>query len=991
MYHIGIDIGSMTVKVVVIDQNSSLAYQDYRRHHARSRQTAMDMLNDAMKVIGNEPITAALSGSAALKLAGAAKLPFVQEVFATRVAVQKRVGEVEVVVELGGEDAKILFLTNGVEERMNGSCAGGTGAFIDQMAALLDISLEELDRLSFGHKHIYPIASRCGVFAKSDIQPLLNQGAVKADIAASIYQSIVSQTIAGLAQGREIKGRVCFLGGPLTFLAGLRERFVQTLGLDDEHAIFPDHAQYFVALGAAFCGMNEPQRFTPHEILDRLTAAQNNPGSENSALPPLFISEEEYASFTARHASNTISRGNLNEHPGPAYIGIDAGSTTTKLVLIAQDGSLLYDYYAPNLGDPLACVKNQLIYIRKTCGERIHINAAAVTGYGEEFIKNAFGIDFGVVETIAHFTAARAFNPAVDFIIDIGGQDMKCFKLRNGAVDSILLNEACSSGCGSFIEAFANALGYPVAEFARLGIYAKHPVNLGSRCTVFMNSSVKQAQNEGAGVDDISAGLSISVIKNAVYKVVRAKDADELGRNIVAQGGAFLNDAVLRAFEREIGREVIRPAIAGLMGAYGAALYARDRARDQESGIRDKGSSLLTLEELEEFSSTSKNARCGKCGNACGLTINTFPGGRQFISGNRCEKPIGSKGEPLPDAYEFKKELLLSYQPKPSPKNANFVNAGHNAAQPAKIGIPLGLGTYELLPFWHALLSGLGYEVVHSGFSTRELYLAGQHTIPSDTVCYPAKIVHGHIEALLDMGIDTIFYPCLPYNFDEGQGDNHYNCPVVAFYPELLAANIPRLKEARFLAPYFAPHAKSFPALAAKYFAKEFGCKPAEVKAAVQKAYGAYAQYQETLYRFGEAALNYAEDHGLQTVILAGRPYHADPEINHGVHKVLSSLGVVVLSEDCLRPAEKFKVNVLNQWTYHSRLYSAAKFAAENENVHLVQLISFGCGLDAITSDEVKDILEKKGRIYTLLKIDEINNLGAAKIRLRSLLEAVKR
>ena len=972
MLHLGIDIGSTTVKVVAIDDDGAILFHDYRRHHAESRKTAVGMLRQAMKTIGNEPATISLSGSAALKTAAAADLPFVQEVIATRVAVQRRVGEVDAVVELGGEDAKILFLTGGVEERMNGSCAGGTGAFIDQMAALLGIFLEELDRLSFEHRHIYHIASRCGVFAKSDIQPLLNQGAVKADIAASIYQSIVNQTIAGLAQGRQIKGRVCFLGGPLTFLKGLRERFAQTLELDNDHAVFPARAQYFAALGAAYYSMDESSAFTPEEILRRLANLPIH--NEANTLPPLFASEEEYAAFSERHARSAIPRASLDDYAGPAYIGIDAGSTTTKLVLIAEDGRLLYDYYAPNLGDPLAAVKHQLIEIRRACGKHIEIKSAAVTGYGEEFIKNAFQVDHGVVETMAHFAAAKVFSPAVDFIIDIGGQDMKCFKLRGGAVDSILLNEACSSGCGSFIEAFANALGYPVAEFAALGLYAKRPVNLGSRCTVFMNSSVKQAQNEGAGVGDISAGLSVSVVKNAVYKVIRARNADELGQRIVVQGGTFLNDAVLRAFEKEIGREVIRPAIAGLMGAYGSALYARD----QGSGIRSQGSTILTSEELEAFSSTSKSARCRQCGNNCNLTINIFPGGRQFISGNRCEKPLGknSKGEPLPDAYAFKQELLLSYKPK--------------SGSLGRIGIPLGLGTYELLPFWYTLLSALGFEAVHSGFSSREIYLAGQHTIPSDTVCYPAKIVHGHIEALLGMGIETIFYPCLPYNFDEGQGDNHYNCPVVAFYPELLAANIPRLKEARFLAPFLAPHAKSFPALAAKYFAKEFGCKPATVKDAVQAAYEAHAQYQETLYRFGEASLHYAQDHQLETVILAGRPYHADPEINHGVHKVLSSLGAVALSEDCLRPAEKFKVNVLNQWTYHSRLYAAAKFAAEHEHVHLVQLISFGCGLDAITSDEVKDILEKKGRIYTLLKIDEINNLGAAKIRLRSLLEAVK-
>jgi len=973
-YHVGIDIGSTTVKVVAIDSEGTLVYSDYQRHHAQSRQTAAAMLTQAMEVIGNEPVTVALSGSAALKTAAAANLPFAQEVFATRVAVQKFIGGVDVVVELGGEDAKILFLTNGVEERMNGSCAGGTGAFIDQMASLLDISLEELDRLSFEHQHIYHIASRCGVFAKSDIQPLLNQGAVKADIAASIYQSIVSQTIAGLAQGREIKGRVCFLGGPLTFLAGLRERFVQTLKLDDAHAIFPENAQFYVALGAALCGKNDPSSaLTPQEILDRLADAGNHLGNDTNTLPPLFASEEDYAAFSSRHAAHTVPRTPLDDYTGAAYIGIDAGSTTTKLVLMAEDGCLLYDYYAPNLGDPLACVKAQLIHIRKACGNRVQIKGSAVTGYGEEFIKNAFQIDFGIVETTAHYTAAKAFNPNVDFIIDIGGQDMKCFKLRNGAVDSILLNEACSSGCGSFIEAFANALGHPVAEFAKLGLYAKAPVNLGSRCTVFMNSSVKQAQNDGAGVDDISAGLSISVVKNAVYKVIRARNADELGQNIVVQGGTFLNDAILRAFEQEIGRDVIRPAIAGLMGAYGSALYAKKQAAKLEK----TESCVLSLEDLEAFTTTAKSARCGLCGNRCNLTVNTFPGGRQFISGNRCEKPTPNarKGEPLPDAYEFKKELLLSYKSVPGKR---------------KVGIPLGLGTYELLPFWHTLLTELGCEVVHSGLSSREIYLAGQHTIPSDTVCYPAKIVHGHIEALLDMHVDAIFYPCLPYNFDEGMGDNHYNCPVVAFYPELLAANIPRLKETHFMYPFFAPHGKAFPALAAKYFRKEFGCSSSQVKAAVKKAYEAHANHLEALHKFGDSSLAFARENGLETVILASRPYHADPEINHGVHKVLSSLGVVVLSEDCLRPAEKFRVGVLNQWTYHSRLYAAAKYAAEHEHVHLVQLISFGCGLDAITSDEVKDILEKNNRLYTLLKIDEINNLGAAKIRLRSLMEAVK-
>ena len=966
-YHIGVDIGSTTVKVVALDARNEIQFKQYRRHHARSRETAAAMLREAMEAIGDSPVTVAFSGSAALKIAAAAGLEFVQEVFAARVAVGALVGEVDAVVELGGEDAKILFLTNGMEERMNGTCAGGTGAFIDQMASLLSLSLPELDRLSFEHKHIYNIASRCGVFAKSDIQPLLNQGAVKADIAASIYQSIVSQTIAGLAQGREIKGRVCFLGGPLTFLQGLRERFVETLQLEEGNAVFPENGEYYVALGAALQGGKQASGYRGEEALERLLSAQNQT-AEADTLPPLFESQEDYAEFQARHSKNTVPRADLDGFAGDAWIGIDAGSTTTKLALIDGGGRLLCSYYAPNHGDPLQVVREQLMHIRERCGQRVRIRGAAATGYGEELIRSAFRCDEGIVETTAHYRAAKEFNPAVDFIIDIGGQDMKCFKLKGGVVDSIMLNEACSSGCGSFIETFARALGYSAEEFAKLGLFAKRPANLGSRCTVFMNSSVKQAQNDGAGVDDISAGLSVSVVKNAIYKVIRARSAQELGENIVVQGGTFLNDSVLRAFELELGHEVTRPEIAGLMGAYGAALYVKQRGRDE--------SSLMALHELQSFDCTSRSARCGHCGNRCRLTVNTFPGGRKYISGNRCEKPLGGAEAHIPDAYEFKRELLMSFKPKQG-------NLG-------RIGLPMGLGMYELLPFWHTLLTEIGFEAVHSGLSDRELYLKGQHTIPSDTVCYPAKLLHGHIERLLEMGVTTIFNPCLPYNFDQGMGDNHYNCPVVAFYPELLPANIPELKEIRYLAPYFAPHGKAFPCLAAKYFRKEFGVKPSITRAAVKKAYAAYAQYQQSVYEFGDRALAWAKEHGARAVLLAGRPYHVDPEINHGIHKVLTMLGHAVLSEDCLRPRGKLGVAVLNQWTWHARLYAAAQFVTERENVHLVQLISFGCGLDAVTSDEVKDILKRGGRIYTLIKIDEVSNLGAAKIRLRSLMEAVK-
>jgi len=981
IFHIGIDIGSTTVKVVVLDAQEQIVYKEYQRHHSKSREKALEMLRTAAETIQDGLATVALSGSAALRVANITGLPFVQEVFATRIAVDTRIGGVDVVVELGGEDAKILFLSGGNEERMNGSCAGGTGAFIDQMASLLSLTADELDELSFEHKEIYNIASRCGVFAKSDIQPLLNQGAVKADIAASIYQAIVSQTIAGLAQGRAIKGRVCFLGGPLTFAMGLRERFVQTLALEEENAIFPEDAVHYVAIGAALHSKQLEPRGV-EEIRDRLLLAE---GSINTVetLEPLFRSEEEYQAFRERHERDSVPQADIESYVGDAFLGIDAGSTTTKIVLIDCEGKLLYRYYTSNSGDPLGVIRAQLLIILGLCVGRIEIRGTAVTGYGEELMKEAFGADYGIVETTAHYYAAKQFNSDVDFIIDIGGQDMKCFKLREGIVDSIMLNEACSSGCGSFIETFASALGYSVADFAKLGLFSKHPVNLGSRCTVFMNSSVKQAQNDGAGVDDISAGLSISVVKNAVYKVIRARSAKELGENIVVQGGTFLNDAILRAFELEIGHPVTRPDIAGLMGAYGAALYALSATQTIEQEMEgERQSSLIPFEELQNFSCTSKTALCNHCTNKCKLTVNTFSGvnaetrGR-YISGNRCDRPLGGKAQALPGAYEFKKEKLCSYEPVPGPLG--------------RIGIPMGLNMYEMLPFWHALLTELGFEVVTSGLSNRELYLEGQHTIPSDTVCYPAKLMHGHIEQLLSAGLDTIFLPCMSYNFNQEMGDNHYNCPVVAYYPELLAVNVPQLKEIRFLTPFFAPHAKSFPSEAAKYFKAAFGIDKKKTKAAVTKAYAAYEDYQNAVYRFGDEALRFARENKKEVILLAGRPYHVDPEVNHGISKLLTTLGMVVLSEDCLRPRERFTVRVLNQWTYHSRMYAAAKYVTEHEHVNLVQLVSFGCGLDAITTDEVKEILETGNRIYTLIKIDEINNLGAAKIRLRSLIEAVSR
>ena len=970
---IGIDIGSTTVKVVLLDDQNHILFQTYERHMSKVREKTAEMLSLLRDRLQGQTVQAAVTGSAGLGVAKAAGIEFVQEVFATAGAVEQLEPQTDVVVELGGEDAKIIFFTGGLEERMNGSCAGGTGAFIDQMATLLGITVGELDELSLHAGQLYSIASRCGVFAKSDIQPLLNQGARKEDIAASIYQAVVNQTIAGLAQGREIKGRVLFLGGPLHFLKGLRRRFQETLRLSDENAVFPENADVFVAVGAALYAQNAPE-MPYEELLSRIehASAQQN---TTDTLPPLFESQADYDAFTARHEKDCPPEIDLDGYTGDAYLGIDAGSTTTKLVLITPEGGLLYTYYASNEGNPVGVVLQQLKEIYETFGDRVNIRASAVTGYGEDLILNAFQVDFGLVETVAHYRAASHFNPQVDFIIDIGGQDMKCFKVRNGAIDSILLNEACSSGCGSFIETFAKALGYDIASFSKLGLFAKHPVNLGSRCTVFMNSSVKQAQKEGASVEDISAGLSMSIVKNAIYKVIRAADPAALGEHIVVQGGTFLNDAVLRSFELELGREVVRPTIAGIMGAYGAALTARDKAARQP-GFAGK---LLSAEALRDFVHNTKSTQCGLCGNHCHLTVNGFGGGRKFLSGNRCERPLGKgKGEKLPDMFRWKYEYLRALQ------------GGENRR--GRIGIPMVLNMYENLPFWYAFFTSLGFEVVLSPESSRALYTKGQHTIPSDTVCYPAKLAHGHVEALLEQGVDAIFYPCLPYNFDEGNSDNHYNCPVVAYYPELLAANVSRLQETRFLTPYFGLHRPhDFAKKAAEFFGREFGIPAGEVKRAARAAYAAYDGYLHKVRDTGAEMIAFARQRGLPIIVLSGRPYHVDPEINHGIDELMSSFGLVVVTEDAVAHlSEPGRVHVLNQWTYHARLYAAARYVTTQPDMQLVQLVSFGCGIDAITTDEVRHILEKQGKLYTQLKIDEIHNLGAVKIRIRSLLAAIE-
>ena len=968
---IGIDIGSTTVKVVVLDEQNKLLFRSYERHYSKTRERACETLRTISDMLAGKQVKMVITGSAGLGVANASGIDFVQEVYATAAAVNTYIPHTDAVIELGGEDAKIIFFGGALEERMNGSCAGGTGAFIDQMATLMNVTVDELDALSLRHEKIYPIASRCGVFAKSDIQPILNQGGRKEDVAASIFQAVVDQTVAGLTQGRELKGKIVFLGGPLHFLMGLRQRFVETLKLDEEHAIFPEDGDCFAAMGAALCSTDygtilfEDALKKLEESVDTTTLVDT--------MPPLFQDVAEYGAFCARHNAKRPPQADLQTYQGPAWLGIDAGSTTTKLALITADGGLLYTYYHSNQGNPVAIVLQQLREIYAQCGERIQIRGAAVTGYGEDLIKNAFSCDLGLVETVAHYKAAAHFEPDVDFIIDIGGQDMKCFKIRNRAVDSIMLNEACSSGCGSFIETFAKALGYSIADFAKLGLFAPHPVNLGSRCTVFMNSSVKQAQKDGASVEDISAGLSISIVKNAIYKVIRAASPDDLGKHIVVQGGTFHNDAVLRAFEQELGRDVTRPTIAGIMGAFGAALAARD--------LHLEKSSLLSAQALEKFTHTAKPATCGLCTNHCSLTVNTFDGGRRFVSGNRCSRPLGEEPTHLPDLMRYKYQKLRALQGK-----------GQGDGSRGRIGIPFGLNMYENLPFWFELFTRLNFEVVLSPESSRKLYLKGQRTIPSDTVCYPAKLLHGHMEALVEEGVDAIFYPCMPYNFNEGVSDNNYNCPVVAYYPELLAANVPDLKKTRYLYPYFGLHRpKDFEKHAAKWFGEEFGVPKHETVSAVRAAYTAYDAYKNDLRQTAQQYIAQARAEGRPILVVAGRPYHMDPEINHGINDLITNFGFILITEDAVSYLEdKAPRHVLNQWTYHARMYNAARYVCTQEDMELIQLVSFGCGIDAITGDEMRSILEEGGKLYTQLKIDDISNLGAVKIRIRSLMAAIE-
>ncbi|MBE6021178.1 MAG: 2-hydroxyglutaryl-CoA dehydratase [Clostridiales bacterium] len=962
---IGLDIGSTTVKCVALDEQNRIGFKTYQRHLSKISESALRTLQQFRDFYSAEEVSVSISGSAGMGLSEALDIPFVQEVSATREALNAFIPDGDVAIELGGEDAKILFMSGNKEVRMNGSCAGGTGAFIDQMASLLSVTHEELNSMASKCTCVPNIASRCGVFAKTDIQSLLNQGVSKEDISAGILAAVASQTISGLAQGRRIKGQIIYLGGPLSFLSELRRAFDSALS---EKGICPEDSLYYVAAGAA---MNRNSKTVSLDsLLTELKADREQ--DHYDRCPPLFKSNEEYEAFYERHDhSNEVKADPLHLIKN-ASIGIDAGSTTVKFVAVDENNRIFFKRYLPNKGNPVSTVKSCLKEYFECYPETI-ITSAVSTGYGEDIIKNAFGMDAGVVETVAHMYGAKHFDPLVDFIIDIGGQDIKCLKIKDDTIDNIFLNEACSSGCGSFLQTFADNLGYTIEEFSKLALYASAPVDLGSRCTVFMNSSVKQAQKCGASLEDIAAGLAISVVKNALYKVIR--NQAELGKHIVVQGGTFLNDAVLRSFELETGLKVTRPPESALMGAYGAALYGKT--------LQNSKSSLISAEDLASLEHTVSSSVCGGCSNKCRLTVNSFGGGRTFISGNKCSRAMGAaKDAPRLNMYKFKRDLLAAYE--------NTYEKGKPT-----IGIPMGLNNYELYPFWHTFFSKLGFNVITSPESTRECYLKGQDSIPSDTVCYPAKLIHGHIKELLDISADYIFYPSMTYNIAEAKGFKNYNCPVVAYYPELIKGNTDFEDDTIYLYGFIGLHNKrSFP-IKAKLLLEKYGISKslAEIKKAAKAAYSQQKKHYDTILETGSRWLEKAKKDKLPVIILAGRPYHIDPEINHGLDTLISDNGFVVLSEDSLpQKSMKNKLKVLNQWTYHSRMYNAAEFTAscEDAQINLIQLVSFGCGLDAITGDEVKRILESKGKIYTQLKIDEIANLGAAKIRLKSLYAAIE-
>ena len=984
LLHVGLDVGSTTVKIVVMNDKLETIYNDYQRHFSDTKNTVCNVLESLCSMYPESTFTIALTGSGAMSAAKFLDLPFIQEVVSCKRAVEKYIPQTDVVIELGGEDAKIIYFDKSIEQRMNGTCAGGTGAFIDQMASLLHTDPTGLNELAKNHQMIYPIASRCGVFAKTDIQPLLNEGAAKEDIAASIFQAVVNQTISGLACGRPIRGKVAFLGGPLNYLPELRNRFIETLHLEGDSIIIPEEAHLLVAKGAALDSF-EAHPITVEKLKSKIEVLRVSHDDTSNPLSPLFSIDADYQEFKERHAKDTVEKADLKTYEGDAFVGIDAGSTTTKLVLIDNEGRLLYSLYGSNEGNPLQSVIKMLKQLYSELPEAVTLRFSGVTGYGEKLIQTALNVDLNEIETIAHYTAAKKFMPNVTSIVDIGGQDMKYIKMKNGAIDNIMLNEACSSGCGSFIETFAKSLNLSIEEFVQAAIESRRPVDLGSRCTVFMNSKIKQAQKEGYSVGDISAGLSYSVIKNAIQKVMKIRDMKKLGAHIVVQGGTFYNDAVLRAFELIVGRNVVRPDIAGLMGAYGVALLAKEQ---YEANLDMEYVSTITKnEDLDKLKIDISHVRCNGCENHCLLTINKFSNGARYISGNRCEKGAGivqGKTE-LPNLVKYKYERIFNYKPldeKDAPRGT--------------IGIPRVLNMYEDYPFWFTFLTNLGFRVIISEKSNRKTYEKGMESMPSESVCFPAKLSHGHIIGLIKQGIKTIFYPCMPYSRKEyDKADNHYNCPIVISYSEVLKNNIEELKEKdiKFLNPFLPFEAKNLaktimelPEFAEYNFTKK------ELLEAAKKAEEEYQNFKEDIRKKGQETVEYIEKNNLKGIVLAGRPYHVDPEVNHGIDTLITSLGLCVLTEDSIsNQAEPKPLRVVNQWVFHARLYAAADFVGKHDNLELVQLNSFGCGVDAVTTDQVEEILTSYGKMYTLIKIDEINNLGAVRIRIRSLLASMKK
>ncbi len=983
--HVGLDVGSTTVKIIVMDEKQKTIYKDYQRHYSDTKNTVCNVLENLAKMYSENQFTIALTGSGAMSASKFLGVEFIQEVVSCKRSVEKYIPETDVVIELGGEDAKIIYFDKSIEQRMNGTCAGGTGAFLDQMASLLHTDTKGLNELAKNYQTIYPIASRCGVFAKTDIQPLINEGAAKEDIAASIFQAVVNQTISGLACGRPIRGNVAFLGGPLSYLSELRIRFIETLNLKSNEIIIPEEAHLLVAKGAALDSLNTTP-ITVDELMQKIENLRNSRDNTTNPLNPLFENEQEYNEFKKRHEVTKVVKKELSSYEGDCFIGIDAGSTTTKLVLIDSEGELLYSSYGSNEGNPLKSVMGMLKKLYEVLPQKAILRYSGVTGYGEKLIQTALNVDLNEIETIAHYTAAKQFEPNVTAIIDIGGQDMKYIKMKNGAIDNIMLNEACSSGCGSFIETFAKSLNIEISEFVKEAINAKRPVDLGSRCTVFMNSKIKQAQKEGYTVGDISSGLSYSVIKNAIQKVMKVRDVSTLGDHIVVQGGTFYNDAVLRAFEKIVGKNVIRPDISGLMGAYGMALLSKEQ---YEANLdMEYKSSILKIEELDKLEIKVTHTRCNNCENHCKLTINKFSNGSIHISGNRCEKGAGilSDKKNLPNLVQYKYKRIFDYKPLEEQNATRGV-----------IGIPRVLNMYEDYPFWFTFFTNLGFRVVISEKSTRKTYEKGMESMPSESVCYPAKISHGHIEDLIEKGITTIFYPCMPYSRKEYEkSDNHYNCPIVISYSEVLKNNVENIKEKniKFLNPFLPFDIKN---LVKKVMEldefKEYNFTKKELLEAAEKAEKEYQKCKKDIRDRGTETVKYIEENNLRGIVLAGRPYHIDPEINHGIDTLITSLGLCVLTEDSVSDKTEAKrpIRVVDQWVFHARLYAAADFVGKHDNLELVQLNSFGCGVDAVTTDQVEEILSSYDKMYTLIKIDEVNNLGAVRIRIRSLLASMNK